>query len=78
LPFLIYNVIIALKKDWERFQQVVEKNGDQTQKELAEIWGNISQQASLLGIKKAGLYPQKKLIATKSGVKNREDCSMKN
>lgn len=51
-------------KDWEKFREMVDKNGDKTQKELAQIWGNISQQAISRGLKKLGYTRKKKRIAT--------------
>ncbi|NES25767.1 MAG: helix-turn-helix domain-containing protein [Symploca sp. SIO3E6] len=59
-------------QDWEKFKKVVDNNGDKTQKELAEVWGDISQQSISRGLKKLGYTRKKKLTATKSGVKNRE------
>jgi arginine repressor len=38
---------------------VVDNNGDKTQKELAQLWGNISQQTISRGLKKLG-YTRKK------------------
>ena len=65
-------------KDWEKFKEVVDNNGDKTQKELASLWGNISQQTISRGLKKLGYTRKKKLIATKSGVKNPGAPSLKN
>jgi arginine repressor len=57
---------------------VVDNNGDKTQKELAQLWGNISQQTISRGLKKLGYTRKKKLIAIKNGVKNLEVDSGKN
>lgn len=65
-------------KDWEKFKEVVDNNGDKTQKELAELWGNTSQQTISRGLKKLGYTRKKKLIATKSGLKNLETLSWQN
>jgi len=65
-------------KDIEKFKKLVDSNGDKTQKELAELWGDISQQAISRGLKKLGYTRKKKLIATKSGVKNPEAHFSKN
>ena len=65
-------------KDWEKFKEVVDNNGDKTQREIAEIWVNISQQAISRGLRKLGYTRKKKLIATKNDVKNLEVCSEKN
>lgn len=65
-------------KDWEKFKEVIDNNGDKTQKELASLWGNISQQTISRGLKKLGYTRKKKLIATKSGVKNLGTPTLKN
>jgi hypothetical protein len=57
---------------------LVDNNGDKTQKELALLWGNISQQAISRGLKKLGYTRKKKLIVTKNVVKNLEADSEKN
>ncbi|MFB2983904.1 hypothetical protein [Microseira sp. BLCC-F43] len=57
---------------------MVDNNGDKTQKELAQLWGNISQQTISRGLKKLGYTRKKKLIAIKNGVKNLEVDSGKN
>ncbi len=62
-------------KDFLKFKEVVDNNGDKTQKELAELWGNISQQAISRGLKKLGYTRKKKLITIKSDVKNLESHS---
>lgn len=65
-------------KDWEKFKELVDNNGDKTQKELAQLWGNVSQQTISRGLKKLGYTRKKKLIAIKSDVKNLEIDSGKN
>ena len=29
-------------KDWQRFEKFIDRNGDKTQKELAQLWGGVS------------------------------------
>ena len=46
-------------KDWHRFEEFIERNGDQTQKELAQLWGGVSHHTISRALKKLG-YTRKK------------------
>ena len=46
-------------KDWQRFEEFVERNGDKTQKELALLWGGVSHHTISRALKKLG-YTRKK------------------
>jgi transposase len=46
-------------KDWNKFKNFVDANPDKTQKELAQLWGNVSHHTISRGFKKIG-YTRKK------------------
>lgn len=46
-------------KDWRRFREFVDNNGDKTQEEMAILWGNCSRHTISRGLKKIG-YTRKK------------------
>lgn len=46
-------------KDLDRFEEFVERNADQTQKELALLWGGVSHHTISRALKKLG-YTRKK------------------
>ena len=47
-------------RDWKRFQEFVELNGDKTQKELAQLWGDVSHHTISRALKKLGYTRKKK------------------
>lgn len=54
---------LAKIQDWKKFEEFVEHHGDQTQKELAPLWGkNVSHHTISRGLKKLG-YTRKKTYA---------------
>ena len=55
-------------KDWEKFQEFVDKNGDKTQIEMAKLWGGVSNHTISRGLKKIG-YSRKKAARTRVGVR---------
>ena len=46
-------------------------NGDKTQKELAQLWGNVSHHTISRALKKLGITRKKKHIVIKKDVKKR-------
>ena len=58
-------------KDWDKFKEFVDANSDKTQKELAQLWGNISHHTISRGFKKIGYTRKKKLMVIKKDVKRR-------
>ena len=56
-------------RDWDKFQEFVNIHSDKTQKELAQLWGNVSRHTISRGLKKLGYTRKKKLMVIKSGVK---------
>ena len=57
--------------DWDKFQKFVDINGDKTQKELAQLWGNVSHHTISRALKKLGITRKKKHIVIKKDVKKR-------
>jgi len=56
--------------DWEKFKSFVEKNGDKTQIEMAQLWqGKISERTMSRGLKKIGFTRKKKLMVIKKEMK---------
>ena len=53
-------------KDWEKFQEFVDKNGDKTQIEMAKLWGGVSNHTISRGLKKLGYSRKKKLTVIKN------------
>ena len=47
-------------EDWEKFEEFVKINGDKTQQEMADLWGNVSRYAIGRGLKKLGYTRKKK------------------
>ena len=47
-------------KDWEKFREFIDKHGDKTQKELAELWGGVSHHTISRGLRKIGYSRKKK------------------
>ena len=47
-------------QDWEKFQEFIDKHGDQTQKELAQLWGGVSHHTISRGLRKIGYSRKKK------------------
>lgn len=46
-------------RDWDKFKEFVDSHVDKTQKELAQLWGNVSHHTISRGFKKIG-YTRKK------------------
>jgi transposase len=46
--------------DWLSFQEFVERHGDKTQQEMAQLWGNVSRHTISRGLKKLGYTRKKK------------------
>ena len=56
--------------DWEKFKSFVEKNGDKTQIEMAELWQDkISGRTISRGLRKIGFTRKKKLMVIKKEMK---------
>jgi len=51
-------------KDWQKFKEFVERNGDKTQQEMSELWGQGSRHTISRGLKKLGITRKKKPIPT--------------
>ena len=62
-------------KDWDKFKEFVDANSDKTQKELAQLWGNVSHHTISRGFKKIGYTRKKKLMVIRKDVK-RHDVSL--
>ena len=56
-------------RDWDKFKEFVDIHSDKTQKELAQLWGNVSHHTISRGLKKLGYTRKKKPMVIKSGVK---------
>ena len=56
-------------KDWNKFKKIVDANPDKTQKELAQLWGNVSHHTISRGFKKIGYTRKKKLMVIKKDAK---------
>lgn len=66
-----YNPKIQNLEEWKEF---VQKHSSQTQKEMAEAWGEkISDQTIGKALKKIGFSRKKKLTDTKKGLKKKEE-----
>lgn len=59
-------------KDWDKFQEFVALNGDKTQKELAQLWGNVSHHTISRALKKLRITRKKKPMVIKRDVKKRD------
>lgn len=59
-------------QDWDKFKEFVDSHSDKSQKELAQLWGNVSHYTIGRGLKKLGYTRKKKHKVIKSGVKKRE------
>jgi transposase len=62
----------SLIRDWDKFQEFVDINGDRTQKELAKLWGNVSHHTISRALKKLGITRKKKLMVIKRDLKKRD------
>ena len=61
---------LAKIQDWKKFEEFVERHGDKTQKELAQLWGkDVSHHTISRGLKKLGYTRKKKLMPMKKDVK---------
>ncbi|MBD0339718.1 MAG: helix-turn-helix domain-containing protein [Microcoleus sp. Co-bin12] len=49
-------------KDWDKFQDFVDINGDKTPKELAQLWKNVSHHTISIMLKKLEMTDKKKKI----------------
>ncbi|WP_434222875.1 helix-turn-helix domain-containing protein [Limnospira platensis CENA597] len=47
-------------KDWQKFKEFVDQNGDRTTEEMARLWGGCSRHAISRGLKKLGYTRKKK------------------
>ncbi|MCL1463981.1 helix-turn-helix domain-containing protein [Argonema galeatum] len=56
-------------RDWQKFKEFVDSHGELTQKELAQLWGDVSHDTISRGLKKLGYTRKKKLMPIKSAVK---------
>ena len=65
-------------RDWDKFKEFVDTHTDKTQKELAQLWGNVSHHTIGRGFKKLGYTRKKKPMVIKSGVKKLDANSEKN
>jgi transposase len=60
-------------KDLESFKQFVLDNGDKTQQQIAELWGDgLTQQNVSYACRKLGITRKKKLMAIKKEMKKNE------
>ena len=48
-------------QDWQKFKELVDSHGSLSQKELAQLWGNVSHHTISRGLKKLGYTRKKKL-----------------
>lgn len=65
-------------RDWQKFKEFVDSHGELTQKELAQLWGDVSHHTISRGLKKLGITRKKKRISIKSAVKKPALNSEKN
>ena len=65
-------------KDWNKFKEFVDANPDKTQKELAQLWGNVSHHTISRGFKKIGYTRKKKLMVIRKDVKMPDTSLNKN
>ena len=56
-------------RDWDKFKEFVDTHTDKTQKELAQLWGNVSHNTIGRGFKKLDYTRKKKPMVIKNGVK---------
>ena len=60
--------------DWQKFREFVQQHGDQTQAQMAKLWGdNVSQQNISDALHRIGVSRKKKL----TGIENEMDLSTK-
>lgn len=65
-------------QELEKFREFVKEHKDKTQQQMAELWGdNITQQNISYACKKLGITRKKKLMATKSEMKQKDKNSSK-
>ena len=65
-------------KDFKKFKEFIDIHSDKTQKELAELWGDVSHHTISRGFKKLGYTRKKKLTLTKNVLKKHEQNLEKN
>ena len=53
-------------KDWKKFQEFVEENSDLTQKEMAVLWGGVSNHTISRALKKLGYSRKKNLFLSRT------------
>ena len=59
--------------DWQAFAEFAEKHGEQTQAQMAKLWGEpISPRTISRGLKKIGFTRKKKITDMKKGMKREE------
>jgi len=58
--------------DWSKFRAFAQEHGDQTQEEMAQLWGNISDRTISRALKQIGFTRKKKLTAIANGMKPNE------
>lgn len=59
-------------RDWDKFKEFVDNHSDKTQKELAQLWGNVSRHTISRGLKKLAYTRKKKPMVIKRDVKKRD------
>jgi transposase len=59
-------------RDRDKFQEFVDINGDKTQEELAQLWGNVSRHTISRALKKLGYTRKKKPMVIKRDLKKRD------
>ena len=59
--------------DWQAFEEFANQNGDKTQAQMAQLWGeSISPRTISRGLKKIGFTRKKRITDTKKEMKNSE------